>query len=67
MHTADEVLAFYRQVEQDRPSLGFDIDGVVIKVDSQALQEQLGFVARTALGGGIQVPGAGADDGGARR
>ncbi|WP_455845279.1 NAD-dependent DNA ligase LigA [Pantoea agglomerans] len=45
-HSADEVLAFYRQVEQDRPSLGFDIDGVVIKVDSQALQEQLGFVAR---------------------
>ena len=46
VHTADEALAFYRQVEQDRPSLGFDIDGVVIKVDSQALQEQLGFVAR---------------------
>lgn len=46
VYTADEVLAFYRQVEQDRPSLGFDIDGVVIKVDSQALQEQLGFVAR---------------------
>ncbi len=43
---ADEVLAFYRQVEQERPSLGFDIDGVVIKVDSQTLQEQLGFVAR---------------------
>jgi DNA ligase (NAD+) len=45
-HSADDVLAFYRQVEQERPSLGFDIDGVVIKVDSQALQEQLGFVAR---------------------
>ncbi|PIF21104.1 NAD-dependent DNA ligase LigA [Candidatus Pantoea floridensis] len=45
-HSADEVLAFYRQIEQERPSLGFDIDGVVIKVDSQALQEQLGFVAR---------------------
>ena len=45
-HSADEVLAFYHQIEQERPSLGFDIDGVVIKVDSQALQEQLGFVAR---------------------
>ncbi|MBD9642202.1 NAD-dependent DNA ligase LigA [Pantoea sp. PNT02] len=45
-HSADEVLAFYRQIEQERPLLGFDIDGVVIKVDSQALQEQLGFVAR---------------------
>ena len=45
-HSAEEVLAFYHQVEADRPTLGFDIDGVVIKVDSQQLQEQLGFVAR---------------------
>ncbi len=45
-HTSDEVLAFYRQIEQQRTTLGFDIDGVVIKVDSQDLQEQLGFVAR---------------------
>jgi len=42
----EAVLAFYRQVEADRPTLGFDIDGVVIKVNSLALQEQLGFVAR---------------------
>ncbi|MDT1822677.1 NAD-dependent DNA ligase LigA, partial [Acinetobacter baumannii] len=35
-----------RKVEEERPHLGFDIDGVVIKVDSLALQEQLGFVAR---------------------
>ncbi|HBM2981808.1 NAD-dependent DNA ligase LigA [Klebsiella michiganensis] len=45
-HTPEEVLTYYRQVEEDRPKLGFDIDGVVIKVDSLALQEQLGFVAR---------------------
>ncbi|AUX94313.1 NAD-dependent DNA ligase LigA [Mixta gaviniae] len=45
-HSAEEVLAFYHQVERDRPQLGFDIDGVVIKVDSQELQERLGFVAR---------------------
>lgn len=45
-HSSDEVLAFYRQIEQDRATLGFDIDGVVIKVDSQDLQEQLGYVAR---------------------
>jgi len=44
--SADDVLAFYHQVEADRPALGFDIDGVVIKVDSLDLQEQLGFVAR---------------------
>ncbi|EOI3462764.1 NAD-dependent DNA ligase LigA [Cronobacter dublinensis] len=42
----EDVLAFYHQVETDRPTLGFDIDGVVIKVDSLELQEQLGFVAR---------------------
>ncbi|CNI90987.1 MULTISPECIES: NAD-dependent DNA ligase LigA [Yersinia] len=43
---SDQVIAFYRQIEQDRADLGFDIDGVVIKVDSLDLQEQLGFVAR---------------------
>ncbi|MEG3135382.1 NAD-dependent DNA ligase LigA [Rouxiella sp. T17] len=43
---SDEVLAFYHQVEQDRPQLGFDIDGVVIKIDSLETQETLGFVAR---------------------
>lgn len=44
--TPEEVLAYYHKVEDDRPTLGFDIDGVVIKVDSLDLQEQLGFVAR---------------------
>ncbi|CNI68495.1 NAD-dependent DNA ligase LigA [Yersinia mollaretii] len=43
---SEQVIAFYRQVEQDRAGLGFDIDGVVIKVDDLDLQEQLGFVAR---------------------
>lgn len=41
-----EVLAYYRQIGQARPTLGFDIDGVVIKVDDIAIQERLGFVAR---------------------
>lgn len=45
-NTPEEVLAFYHQVEAERPKLGFDIDGVVIKVDSLSLQETLGFVAR---------------------
>lgn len=43
---AEQVLAFYRQVQEDRAALGFDIDGVVIKVDSLTLQQRLGFVAR---------------------
>lgn len=45
-HSASGVLDYYHQVEQDRPTLGFDIDGVVIKVDSLDIQERLGFVAR---------------------
>lgn len=45
-HSAAEVLDFYHRIEAERATLGFDIDGVVIKVDEQALQEQLGFVQR---------------------
>ncbi|MBD2795386.1 NAD-dependent DNA ligase LigA [Xenorhabdus sp. 18] len=41
-----QVMDFYRDTEQQRPTLGFDIDGVVVKVDSLELQERLGFVAR---------------------
>ncbi len=40
------VLDFYHQIEQVRPELEFDIDGVVIKVNSIAIQEELGFVSR---------------------
>ncbi|MDH2375626.1 MULTISPECIES: NAD-dependent DNA ligase LigA [Providencia] len=40
------VLDFYHEIEQVRPDLGFDIDGVVIKVNSIAIQEELGFVSR---------------------
>ena len=44
------VLDFYHKVEESRPVLGFDIDGVVIKVDSIALREALGFVSRARAG-----------------
>jgi len=43
---ADEMLAHYRQIEAQRATLGYDIDGVVYKVDDVALQERLGFVSR---------------------
>jgi DNA ligase (NAD+) len=42
----EELLAVYRGIEADRASLGYDIDGVVYKVDDLALQERLGFVSR---------------------
>src|SRR4030081_319995 len=42
----DEVLAFYRKIGEDRASLGYDIDGVVYKVDRLDWQARLGFVSR---------------------
>ncbi len=42
-----EMLAFYHDIEGRRASLGYDIDGVVYKVDDLALQERLGFVSRS--------------------
>ncbi|MFP3920414.1 MAG: NAD-dependent DNA ligase LigA, partial [Dichotomicrobium sp.] len=43
---AEELLDYYRDIETRRATLGYDIDGVVYKVDSLALQERLGFVSR---------------------
>ena len=43
---ASELVAYYNAIGTQRDSLGFDIDGVVYKVDSLALQRQLGFVTR---------------------
>ena len=37
---------FHQRMGERRPSLAFDIDGVVYKVNSLALQAQLGFVSR---------------------
>ena len=45
--TTDELLKFYRDIEAKRASLGYDIDGVVYKVDDLGLQERLGFVSRS--------------------
>jgi len=42
----DGLLAFYRQVNDKRPDLAYDIDGVVYKVNSLAAQKTLGYVAR---------------------
>jgi DNA ligase (NAD+) len=44
---ADELLAFYETLAQDRGRLDYDIDGVVYKVDRLDLQERLGFVSRS--------------------
>ncbi len=44
--TVEEMLNAYRAIELNRASLGYDIDGVVYKVDRLDLQERLGFVSR---------------------
>jgi DNA ligase (NAD+) len=43
---AAELVAYYESIGAQRDGLGFDIDGVVYKVNSLALQRQLGFVTR---------------------
>ena len=44
---AEEVAQFYNELDQTRRNLPFDIDGLVVKVNSIALQEDLGLVARS--------------------
>jgi DNA ligase (NAD+) len=45
--TLAQVLKFYEGIAGKRAKLGYDIDGVVYKVDSLKLQERLGFVSRS--------------------
>jgi DNA ligase (NAD+) len=47
VETVEAVLKFYRDIEDKRAALGYDIDGVVYKVDRLDLQERLGFVSRS--------------------
>ena len=42
--SVDELIAQYRKIEEQRSSLGYDIDGVVYKVDQLELQRRWGFV-----------------------
>lgn len=44
--SVDELLAYHAEIETERAGLGYDIDGVVYKVDDLGLQQRLGFVSR---------------------
>ena len=43
---ASELVGYYEAIGQQRDGLGFDIDGVVYKVNSLAMQRRMGFVTR---------------------
>ncbi|GJE57672.1 MULTISPECIES: NAD-dependent DNA ligase LigA [Methylobacterium] len=45
--SAAELIAHYEKIGRQRADLGYDIDGVVYKVDDLALQKRLGFVSRS--------------------
>ncbi len=45
--SVDDVVAFWKHWEEHRDDLPYDIDGVVIKVDALAQQEELGTIARS--------------------
>ena len=43
---AEELVAFHQRMGAERGQLGYEIDGVVYKVNRRALQQELGFVSR---------------------
>ena len=47
VQSAEEAVEYYKFIEALRPHLPFDIDGAVIKVNNFAIQDELGFIARS--------------------
>ncbi|MFE3575731.1 NAD-dependent DNA ligase LigA [Lysinibacillus sp. NPDC059133] len=45
--TIEEVLAFIEKWTENRPDLAYEIDGIVIKVDRYAQQDELGYTAKS--------------------
>jgi DNA ligase (NAD+) len=44
--SVEEMLQFIDKAEAERATLGYEIDGVVLKVDSHATQQRLGYTGR---------------------
>jgi DNA ligase (NAD+) len=45
-HNLEQVMEFVNETDQDRDKLPYEIDGVVVKVDRVALQDELGFTGK---------------------
>lgn len=43
----DKLISYYKKIEEKRSSLPYDIDGIVVKVNSFKLQDELGMIARS--------------------
>ncbi len=46
-HGINDVIGYYKEIGNMRDTLGYEIDGVVVKVNDLSLQENLGNVARS--------------------
>ncbi len=44
--SVEDLIAYHAEIETKRTTLGYDIDGIVYKVDRLDLQERLGYVSR---------------------
>jgi len=54
--SVDGMVKFIDNAEKKRATLGYEIDGVVLKVDSHATQQRLGYTGRAAaLGDRLQI------------
>jgi len=45
-HSIDEIIKFYNEINQKRSNIDYDIDGLVLKINSFKLQERLGYVGK---------------------
>jgi DNA ligase (NAD+) len=46
VHTVEQMIKFIDDAEKQRAALGYEIDGVVLKVDGHATQQRLGYTGR---------------------
>lgn len=46
LHGIDDVISYMEEYQEKRPSLGYDIDGLVIKVDDLDSYDQMGYTAK---------------------